>query len=129
MLRRLPLSEHRKGSDEISRKIDKINSLRAGGAMPPELSRFVEMMPPRIREKAGRVGHLDRFEGAGRKDLANGGVHPKTAQALALCGIRRGLTRSRKAGVAGTDQNRRPPKLPNYRASAERRGFEPRIRV
>lgn len=79
-LRRLPLFPDRKSSDEIARKIDRLNQLRgAGESMPLELARYVETMPPSMRAKlaawdilngarvaAGQPlsGHLDDWKAA-----------------------------------------------------------------
>jgi hypothetical protein len=69
-LRRLPLFEDRKASEEMSRKIDRMNDLRAAGeTLPPELSRFVETMPPRIREKLAKWDILPKSRVAASKPL------------------------------------------------------------
>src|SRR5450755_2073839 len=58
-LRRLPLLEDKKSSTELARKIDRLNSIRAGGdIMTPELTRYVESMPPGIRMKLAEWGIL-----------------------------------------------------------------------
>ena len=71
-LRRLPLFEDRKASDEISRKIDRLNSVRAAGeTIPPELHRYVETMPPRIRAKLAAWGILSNARVAAGKPLVD----------------------------------------------------------
>jgi integrase len=70
-LRRLPLFQDRKASEEMSRKIDRMNSLRAGGeTLPPELSRFVETMPARIRERLAEWGIISPSPATASKPLA-----------------------------------------------------------
>ncbi len=49
VLRRLPLFTDRKASEELARKVDRLNSIRAAGdTIPPDLSRYLESMPPGI---------------------------------------------------------------------------------
>lgn len=69
-LRRLPLFSDRKASGEIAYKIEKLNSIRASGdILPPELSRFVEQMPPSIRLKLATWGILSAVKVAAAKPL------------------------------------------------------------
>src|SRR5436309_462137 len=71
-LRRLPLFDDRKASDEMSRKIDRLNSIRASGeTIPPDLSRYIETMPPRIRTKLAEWGILSAARAAAGKPLAD----------------------------------------------------------
>ena len=68
-LRRLPLLEDRKASTELARKIDRLNSIRAGGdMMTADLTRYVETMPPGIRGKLAEWGILSavRWQRANR---------------------------------------------------------------
>src|SRR5688500_12334201 len=70
-LHRLPLFEDRKASDELARKIDKMNSHRASGeTLPPELVRYVETMPPAIRKKLAAWGILSAARVAAGRPLA-----------------------------------------------------------
>ena len=56
-LRRLPLLEDKKASVELSRRIDRLNSVRAGGdVMTADMNRQVETMPPAIRAKLAEWG-------------------------------------------------------------------------
>ncbi len=72
VLRRLPLFDDRKASDEAARKVDRLNDLRAGGeSMPPELSRWVEMMPNAVRTKLAAWGILSGSKVAGCKPLSD----------------------------------------------------------
>ena len=58
-LRRLPLLEDKKASTELARKIERLNSIRAGGdMMTADLTRYVETMPPGIRTKLAEWGIL-----------------------------------------------------------------------
>ena len=58
-LRRLPLLEDKKSSTELARKIERLNSIRAGGdLMTADLTRYVETMPPGIRAKLAEWGIL-----------------------------------------------------------------------
>ena len=69
-LRRLPLFEDRKASDELARKIDRLNSVRASGdTMPPELARYVETMPPAARAKLAEWGILSAAKVAAGEPL------------------------------------------------------------
>jgi integrase len=71
-LRRLPLFEDRKASDEMARKIDRLNSMRAAGeTIPPDLHRYVETMPPRIRGKLAAWGILSNTRVAAGKPLVD----------------------------------------------------------
>ena len=71
VLRRLPLFDDRKASEEAARKVDRLNDLRAGGeSMPPELSRWVESMPNAIRNKLALWGILSASKVAAGKPLA-----------------------------------------------------------
>src|SRR4051812_45670301 len=70
VLRRLPLFPDKKASTEMAHKIDRLNQLRAAGdSMPPELSRYVETMPPRIRQKLTDWGILSATRMAASKPL------------------------------------------------------------
>ena len=72
VLRRLPLFEDRKSSDEIARRIDKMNSLRAAGdTLPPEMARYVETMPPIIRNRLADWGILSMTRAAAGKALVD----------------------------------------------------------
>lgn len=80
VLRRLPLFADRRSSDELARKIDKLNSIRASGdTIPPELSRFVETMPPAIRNRLAEWGILSTTRAAAGKLLADHLADWKTA--------------------------------------------------
>ncbi len=71
-LRRLPLYADRKASNELARKIDQMNSARASGdTMPPELVRYVETMPPAMRDKLAKWGILSMARAAAGKALAD----------------------------------------------------------
>ncbi len=71
VLRRLPLFEDRQSSDEAARKINKLNSIRAAGdTIPPELSRYIETMPPAIRGKLADWGLLPASRVTASKSLA-----------------------------------------------------------
>ena len=70
-LRRLPLLEDRKASEEMARKINAMNSIRASGdTMPPDLARYIETMPPAIRGKLAEWGILSASRVAASKPLA-----------------------------------------------------------
>src|SRR5271170_1352381 len=70
-LRRLPLLEDKKASTELSRKIERLNSIRAGGdMMTADLTRYVETMPPGIRAKLAEWGILSAARVAAGKPLA-----------------------------------------------------------
>jgi hypothetical protein len=72
VLRRLPLFEDRKASDELARKIGRMNELRASGeTLPPELPRYVETMPPAIRTKLAQWSILSATRVAGSKPLTD----------------------------------------------------------
>jgi integrase len=69
-LRRLPLLENKKASTEIARKIERLNSIRAGGdVMTADLTRYVETMPPGIRTKLAEWGILSAARVAAGKPL------------------------------------------------------------
>ena len=71
-LRRLPLFTDRKASDELARKIDRLNSIRAAGdTIPPDLSRYVETMPPAVREKLAAWGILSAQRAAAGRPLVD----------------------------------------------------------
>ncbi len=58
-LHRLPLLEDKKSSTELARKIERLNSIRAGGdMMTADLTRYVDTMPPGIRTKLAEWGIL-----------------------------------------------------------------------
>ena len=70
-LRRLPLLEDKKASAELARKINRLNSIRAGGdVMTTDLTRYVETMPPGIRSKLAEWGILSAARVAAGKPLA-----------------------------------------------------------
>ena len=72
ILRRLPLLTDRKASGELARKIERLNSIRAGGdVMSPELARYIETMPPGIRAKLAEWGILSAARVAAGKPLAD----------------------------------------------------------
>jgi integrase len=58
---RVPLLRDKRQSDELARKIDKLNEIRAAaGVTPAELRRYVETeMPPSVRTKLAKLGVLD----------------------------------------------------------------------
>jgi len=69
-LRRLPLLEDKKASTELARKIERLNSIRAGGdMMTADLTRYVETMPPGIRAKLAEWGILSAVRVAASKPL------------------------------------------------------------
>ena len=69
-LRRLPLLEDKKASTELARKIERLNSIRAGGdMMTADLTRYVETMPPGIRAKLAEWGILSAARVAAGKPL------------------------------------------------------------
>jgi len=69
-LRRLPLLDDKKASTELARKIDWLNSIRAGGdMMTADLTRYVETMPPGIRTKLAQWGILSAARVAAGKPL------------------------------------------------------------
>jgi len=71
-LRRLPLLEDKKASAELARKIDRLNSIRAGGdVMTADLTRYVETMPPSIRVKLAGWGILSAARVAAGKPLTH----------------------------------------------------------
>jgi len=70
-LRRLPLLEDKKASTELARKIERLNSIRAGGdMMTADLTRYVETMPPGIRTKLAEWGILSAARVAAGKPLS-----------------------------------------------------------
>ena len=70
-LRRLPLLEDRKASEETARTINAMNSIRASGdTMPPDLARYIETMPPVIRSKLAEWGILSGSRVAATQPLA-----------------------------------------------------------
>src|SRR5208282_5914582 len=70
ILRRLPLLEDKKASTELARKIDRLNSIRAGGdVMTADLTRYIESMPPGIRTKLAEWGILSAARVAAGKPL------------------------------------------------------------
>ncbi len=69
-LRRLPLLEDKKASVELSRRIERLNSVRAGGdVMTADMNRQVETMPPAIRAKLAEWGILSPLRVAAGKPL------------------------------------------------------------
>ena len=71
-LRRLPLLDDKKASTELARKIDRLNSIRAGGdMMTADLTRYVETMPPGIRTKLAEWGILSAARVAAGKPLTD----------------------------------------------------------
>ena len=69
-LRRLPLLVDKKASTEFARKIERLNSIRAGGdMMTADLTRYVETMPPGIRAKLAEWGILSAARVAASKPL------------------------------------------------------------
>ncbi len=69
-LRRLPLMEDKKASIELARKIERLNSIRAGGdMMTADLTRYVETMPPSIRARLAEWGILSAARVAAGKPL------------------------------------------------------------
>ncbi len=69
-LRRLPLLTDRKASGELARKIERLNSIRAGGdMMTADLTRYVETMPPGIRVKLAAWGILSAARVAAGRPL------------------------------------------------------------
>ena len=69
-LRRLPLFADQKASNEIARKIDRLNSVRASGdTLPPDLSRYVEQMPRAMRTRLAEWGILSAAKAAAGKPL------------------------------------------------------------
>jgi len=69
-LRRLALMEDKKASGELARRINDLNSVRAGGGMmTPDLTRFVETMQPGIRAKLAEWGILSAARVAAGKPL------------------------------------------------------------
>jgi len=71
-LRRVPLFADRKASEEMARKIERLNSIRAsGGEMSGDLSKYVETMPPAIRNKLATWGILSTTRAAAGKPLAD----------------------------------------------------------
>ncbi|HEY8665652.1 MAG TPA: hypothetical protein VIL86_03260, partial [Tepidisphaeraceae bacterium] len=70
-LRRVPLFADRKASEEMARKIERLNSIRAsGGEMSGEMSKYVETMPPAIRNRLATWGILSNTRAAAGKPLA-----------------------------------------------------------
>ena len=70
-LRRLPLCEDRKAAEEAANKINKLNQHRANGEnLPPELARYVENMPPALRDRLAEWGILSIARAAAGKALA-----------------------------------------------------------
>ena len=72
-MRRLPLFEDRKASEEAGRKVNRLNSLAASADnVPPELSRWVENgMPGDMRERLAAWGILAASSVAAAKPLAD----------------------------------------------------------
>jgi integrase len=69
-LRRLPLLVDKKASTEFARKIERLNSIRAGGdVMTADLTRYVETMPPGIRKRLAEWGILSAARVAAGKPL------------------------------------------------------------
>ena len=106
-MRRMALFADRKASQEVSGKIEKLESVRAsGGMIPPELSRFIESTTPYIREKLAEFGvlpasavtaskplsdHITDFANAlrdkGTTDAQAELVSARTARLFKLCGF------------------------------------------
>ena len=70
--RRLPGFTDRKATAEAERKVRKLVELRAAGeTLTPELARFVETMPPDMRERLASWGILDKTRVAAGKSLSD----------------------------------------------------------
>ena len=70
-MRYLPLFEDRKASDEAGRKVARLNELRGSGeGTPSELARYVETMPPAMRNRLAEWGILSASKVAAGKPLA-----------------------------------------------------------
>ena len=68
--RRLPAFSDKGASEELGRKLDRLVTLRAAGEVPDRaLSRFVEELPKRMREKLAKIGLLDRRRLAAARPL------------------------------------------------------------
>jgi integrase len=68
--RRLPGFADRKATVEVERKVRNLVELRAAGeTLPPELARFIETMPPTMRERLAEWGVLDKTRVAAGKPL------------------------------------------------------------
>jgi hypothetical protein len=68
--RRLPGFVDRKATVEVERKVRKLVELRAAGeTLSPELARFIETMPPAMRERLAEWGVLDKTRVAAGKPL------------------------------------------------------------
>jgi len=107
ILRRLPLDEDQKIANKYAGQIDDLNSLRGSNkVMPPELAKFVDTMPPAMRDRlvsfeildAGEVyaakllsEHIDAWEAAMRADgNAEGSIKPvisRVRRIVAACGL------------------------------------------
>lgn len=69
--RRLVGFTDRKATVEVKRKVRKLVELRAAGDMtPPELARFIETMPPDMRQRLAEWGIIDATRVAAGKSLA-----------------------------------------------------------
>ena len=67
---RLPLFESRKAADSAANKIEELVDLRAANAtLSPELSRWVESMPPEIRDRLAEYGILSMATAASGRSL------------------------------------------------------------
>src|ERR1019366_1865808 len=69
-LRRLPLLEDRRASDELARTVNQLNSQRSsGGVLPPDLARAVEAMPGTIIKTLARWDIIPAAKVAASKPL------------------------------------------------------------
>ncbi|HHN46418.1 MAG TPA: site-specific integrase [Planctomycetes bacterium] len=69
-LRRLAAFADRRASEQFSRNVDKLVARRVSGAeLDPTMSRWVEGLPARIRERLAKIGLLDSCQEAASKFL------------------------------------------------------------
>lgn len=72
VMRKLPMFADRKASQELANKIDRMNSIRAAGdELPPELTRYVESMPPSVRRRLSEWGIISVARAAAAKPLTD----------------------------------------------------------
>ncbi len=72
ILRRMPLDEDQKIANKYADQIDDLNSLRGSNkVIPPELAKFVETMPPAMRDRLVSFEILDAGEVYADKPLAD----------------------------------------------------------
>jgi len=69
-VRRFPAFTDRKESEALGRQVERLISCKIGGEAPgPELSRWLEQIPGRLRDQLARIGLIDPARAAAGKPL------------------------------------------------------------